>query len=72
MSILFSRMAAAVGLGATARRLLIHSWSLPALVAVFFIPALLFAIRRRPFDVAGVGWTAAAAVFVEALALYRS
>jgi hypothetical protein len=63
--------AGALGLGAAPRRLLVHWWSMPALLALWFLPALALAIRKRPFDAAGLWRTAGAAVLVAALSLSR-
>jgi hypothetical protein len=61
----------AVGVGATVPRILTYSWFLPVLIALLFLPALAFAIRKRPFDAAGVWWTAGTAILVEAVFLSR-
>ena len=59
--------AGAIGLGAAARSLLIHSWFLPALIAVLFLPAL---VKQR-FSAAGLWWTAGTLVLAETVFLYR-
>jgi hypothetical protein len=63
--------AGAIGLGAAPRRLLVHWWSVPLLIALLFLPALGLAILDRPFRATGLWWTASAAVLVAALSLSR-
>ncbi len=63
--------AGTIGLGAAARALLIHSWFLPAFVAVLFVPALAVGIRKRRFSVVGLLWTASTLVLMETVFLYR-
>jgi hypothetical protein len=63
--------AGAIGLGSVARSLLIHSWFLPALVAVLFLPALVLAIRKRRCSPAGLWWTAGTLALVETVFFYR-
>ena len=63
--------AGAIGLGAAARWFLIHSWFLPAFVAVLFLPVLAVTIRKRRFSAAGLWWTAGTLALVETVFLYR-
>jgi|HubBroStandDraft_6_1064221.scaffolds.fasta_scaffold3464623_1 hypothetical protein len=63
--------AGAIVLGAAVRSVLIHSWFLPAFVAVLFLPALALAIRKRRFSAERLCWTAGTLALVEAVFFYR-
>jgi len=63
--------AAAIGLGAVARSLLMHSWILPVLTGVLFLPVMAWVVRKRRSSAAGLWWTAGTLALVETVFLYR-
>jgi hypothetical protein len=56
------------GLSTASRAIVINSWSAPLLVALFYLPVLALAARKRPL----LYWVAGAAACAEALSFYRS